>query len=568
MSTPRARWSDAEKKAVLDCYGVATNADDFFNLLKGTLGASYFRRSAKAYLTFLNESLLPKTDPRRPVYQSLCEANQKEIAALKAAEEAAKLAAATPTPPVPVSITPAAPDPVTPAVLGPVVPTPPTPVVVDGPGVETLALSDPYNWVEKEVDVVPRVPPGRAAPPSLFKDPQADATLNGGRLPTLNEALAAQEAEAFAAGATNRRVVGDYLATEEGRKAIAASMVQPIRGVGARVSTEPVTKPAVKPDPTALVPRHYPALPSKGALSADDLAQVFGLARTKVVDAITFGFIPSLDGSTVRHLIAQSIHDAMSEGHTFSEACRLVNPNSTGLLPMEALIEKVDPETAADDQCAEVVPGFDAGKVTLQVDAWEVSGGPMNPKSVAKMAADLNAKGPPTTVEVLSGPPSLFQGGEVFPVAQSVEVASEPAKTVETGDLFKEFPLQEVPLPERGAWAAAYDKDFMVPSVSKTGVPNGNEDVFKDMTATQVPSGAFEQYTLEAVRDGVITTAQGLDILNPSDTTKALWALSLLASGKITVVQCDRLLFAKSPPAPSAHYERPAGYGLPIPSQK
>ena len=56
----------------------------------------------------------------------------------------------------------------------------------------------------------------------------------------------------------------------------------------------------------------------------------------------------------------------------------------------------------------------------------------------------------------------------------------------------------------------------------------------------------FEQYTLEAVRDGIVGVAQGVDILGHKDTRRAEWALSLLASGKITVDQCDRLLFAKS----------------------
>ena len=72
--------------------------------------------------------------------------------------------------------------------------------------------------------------------------------------------------------------------------------------------------------------------------------------------------------------------------------------------------------TAPDvaDPPAVVVPGTGAGKVTLQVDDWTVTGGPMNPKSVAKMAADLNTQGPfVTSVEVLKGPPALFQGGEV-----------------------------------------------------------------------------------------------------------------------------------------------------------
>ena len=581
MSITRGHWSEDEKKAVLDCYNAATDADGFFVLLKGMLGAAFARRSAKAYLTYLNEVLLPKTDPRRPVYQSLCDLNQKEIAARKAAEEAAKLAASASLV-VPVVVTP--------AVAAPV-------LAADGQG-EAPVVSDTYNWVEAEVDVVPRVPPGRVAPPSLFRDPA---------LPTLKEAMASQaaeraaelavqgqakfdsaqaELEAIAARvpefatapsrtacvllhteltdnlaailrgildipATHRATLGqrindvkacitaaytvacmpfytapvdvkrsavrELLATDEGRKTLAASMTQPIRGTARAVSAEPVSKPAVTPDPTALVPRHYPALPPKAKLTADEVAQVFGLHRTKVVDAFAYGFVQTLDGTHISHRTAQRIHDAMSEGHSFSEACRQVNPNATGLLPMEALIEKVD-EFTEDDQSAVVLPDTEAGEVTLKVHEWKVMGRPLNPKSVAAMAEDLNTRGPLFVgpVEVLSGPKSLFQGGEVFPFANPVETPN---------------PVSEPPLEDPSRMSLVE---------------------FTPELASEVAPGASERYTLEAVRDGVITVAQAADILAPTDTRKAVWALGLLASGHITVVQCDRLIFAKTVPFPGS----------------
>lgn len=480
MSISRARWSDTEKKAVLDCYHLATDADDFFVLLKNTLGASFFRRTVKAYLTFLNDSLLPKTDPRRPVYQSLCEANQKEITAHKAAEA---LLYGQPSVPTPVTAAPAVEPPATPVIVA---------------TTATPAPAPNYNWVTEEVDVVPRVPPGRVAPPSLFRDPA---------LPTLTEALATQAAEHAA---------------------------QP--------------RPVVTPDPKALVPRHYPALPPKAKFTADELATVFGLHRTKVVDAFAYGFIQTLDGAHITYQTAQRVHDAMSEGHSFSEACRLVNPNSTGLLPMEALIEKVDPP-AVEDPPAVVVPGTGAGKVTLQVDDWTVMGGPMNPKSVAKMAADLNTQGPfVTSVEVLKGPPALFQGGEVFPVVQSVEVPAQPAKTVEPGEALpggESVQYAEVTRIKLNP-AAMSVEDMANHILVDSGVSPAVAQAVTKALAEDVTAGAFEDYTLEAVRDGVITVAQAVDILNPAGTHKAVWALSLLSSGKITVAQCDRLLFAKS----------------------
>jgi len=530
MSTARARWSDAEKKAVLDCYNLAADADDFFKLLELALGASYFRRTIKAYLTFLNDNLLPKTDPRRPVYQSLCEANQKEIAANKAAEEAAKLAAATPVPPVPATVTPASPSPVTGAVG---VTT--TPVVLpEGDWVEK------YDWVEKEVDVVPRVPPGRAVQPSLFRDPQAveGASKSAGPFPTLTQALAAHTAQ--------------YLAK-----------------TSAAATGEPAAKPAVTPDPAALVPRYYPQLPSKATISAVEVARVLSISPTEVEYAIAYGIIPSWDSSHVTLHTAQRIHDAMSEGHSFSGACGQVNPASVGTLPMETLIKGVDaikaaqPGTTVEDQSPTVVPNTEAGKVGLKADDWTVSGGPMNPKSVSEMAA---RSGSP--IEVLAGPPSLFQQGEVFPVspmlypvpqatelrgALSVEVSSEPAKTVEA-------PGEVTP----GGEFFQYAESIRIKLTGPDSAPNGNGDVFLTPAREEHPNlvahppvkgpgepakttdAGFEQYTLEAVRDGIVGVAQGVDILGHKDTRRAEWALSLLASGKITVDQCDRLLFAKS----------------------
>jgi hypothetical protein len=606
MSITRGHWSDAEKKAVLDCYHAAADADGFFYLLtttfKSPFASPYPRRTAKAYLTYLNEVLLPKTDPRRPVYQSLCDLNQKEIAARKTAEEAANLAAAPPPVAAPV-------------------------LVADGQGVETPAVSDTYNWVEAEVDVVPRVPPGRVAPPSLFRDPN---------LPTLNEAMASQAAEratelaarrqakldsaqalleAIAARVpefatspsttacvllhteltealavilkdfpdipvahraslrqriddvkaciqaaytvaqvpwgntpeTARRFDGatrfqELLATDEGRETLAGSMIQPIRGTAQAVSAEPVAKSAVRPDPTALAPRHYPALPPKAKLTANELAHVFSLHRTKVVDAFAYGFIQTLDGTHISYQTAQRIHDAMSEGHSFSEACRQVNPNATGLLPMEALIEKV--YTPVEDQEAVVVPNTEAGAVTLKVHGWEVSGRPLNPRSVDKMANDLNTQGPLAVgpVEVLSGPPTLFQGGEVFPFANPVETPAEPAKEVVNsavtpgGASFQYAESTRVRL----------DPVHGVIVLDEVVLDEIHETPLVPVDAREVQSGGFERYTLEAVHDGFITTAQGLDILQPRDTNKAVWALSLLASGKITVTQCDRILFAKT----------------------
>lgn len=562
MSTARARWSDAEKKAVLDCYNLAADADDFFKLLELALGASYFRRTIKAYLTFLNDNLLPKTDPRRPVYQSLCEANQKEIAANKAAEEAAKLAAATPVPPVPATVTPASPSPVTGAVG---VTT--TPVVLpEGDWVEK------YDWVEKEVDVVPRVPPGRATPPSLFKDPRASSAQEN-RLPTLSEALAAQATAQATEHAASRKTVGEFLATEEGRKILAASMAHPVRGTPASVSAgavfKPTVTPVVTPDPAALVPRYYPQLPSKATISAVEVARVLSISPTEVEYAIAYGIIPSWDSSHVTLHTAQRIHDAMSEGHSFSGACGQVNPASVGTLPMETLIKGVDaikaaqPGTTVEDQSPTVVPNTEAGKVTLKADDWTVSGGPMNPKSVSEMAA---RSGSP--IEVLAGPPSLFQQGEVFPVspmlypvpqatelrgALSVEVSSEPAKTVEA-------PGEVTP----GGEFFQYAESIRIKLTGPDSAPNGNGDVFLTPAREEHPNlvahppvkgpgepakttdAGFEQYTLEAVRDGIVGVAQGVDILGHKDTRRAEWALSLLASGKITVDQCDRLLFAKS----------------------
>lgn len=498
-STTRARWSDDEKKAVLDSYNLATDADDFFRILTANMPQPYHRRTVKAYLTHLNEVLVPKTDPRRPVYQSLCDANQKELQELRVVaqiqsdliqasdamvlrygnatnlDEMNKVSAdwlwalndlrnrvdkgnfstghtktlrddlAVATEKVALAVTRA-----TEFISNPVqVPVTPTP---------SFAPPDAFDWVFKEVDVVPRVPPGRATPPSLFRDPT---------LPTLTEALAQKDAADAASEAKEEGSVT--------KSTLAASMVAPVRGAGPRVTSEP----------KALTPRHYPQLPAKSALTVDEFAKVFSLDRNKVSDAITYGFLPSLGGSSVTYHAAQKIHNAMSEGHSFAEACRIVNPSSTGILPMKALFEPPpvsggyvpSVETVEvplkEEQFPVVVPGHEAGRVNLTDGSWTVSGGPMNPRSISKMSKDLQAtSGAPLEVTVPASPP------------KSVEAPSAPF----TGHV---------------------------------------------------------EYTLEAVRDGVLTIAQAMDILHPIDTRKAAWALGLLTASKITVTQCDRLLFAK-----------------------
>ncbi len=133
--------------------------------------------------------------------------------------------------------------------------------------------------------------------------------------------------------------------------------------------------------------------------------------------------------------------------------------------------------------------------------------------------------------EVVAGFPECRLGqhtlprppGEVLPGGESVQYAEST----------------RVKLP--GSMSEVADHILVDSGVSPSVAQAVTKAMVEDVTA-----GAFEDYTLEAVRDGVITVAQAVDILNPSGTHKAVWALSLLASGKITVAQCDRLLFAKS----------------------
>lgn len=526
MSHTRARWSDAEKKAVLDAYHQASDAAEFFALLDAAMGPGYVRRTAKAYLTYLNETLLPKAAPRRPVYQSLCDENQKELAEARAV--AAFLADITQESNAAV------------ARYGGVL-TYDEKNTVSGPWVQMLlgfrerlnlgnftdkhageirtaliaaadkvdaaarsaddaikkreqahlavanntdgVLSQSFEWVVKEVDVVPRVPPGRKSSPSLFRDPT---------LPTLNEALAAQAANHAAA-------------TQEAAVQVATQTTP---------STEAeAPRPAVKPDPTAVVPKHYPPLPDKEALTAGDLAQVFNLQRTTVADALAYGFLPTLNGSTIRRVLAEEIHRIMSEGHSFSEACRRVNPSSSGLLPMEAL--NMGPQNGVEPQEPVVVPGTQAGSVSFKADGARVSGGPLNERSFQKVVSDHTAVG----VKDIETPKSLFRN---------------PAPTAPSVPTVKQVEMPVAPTPE------------VLEVTPATADPKKELSDLVDSLTSQITSEAdHRQFTLEAVHAGILSVEQGVTILEHRDEAKCRWALGLLAATKITVVQCDRLLFAK-----------------------
>jgi hypothetical protein len=531
--TTRARWSDDERIAVVAAFydPQNTTVEDFFSAVEKKLGTPYRRRTMKAYVTFLNEYLNThdKGADRSGMYQTLCDANQRELAAQKVAEALAtyKTAVASLTAEMdrilgdstltsldisacrvkaldalyvlqndvyktrgvdPVEVSNLYVDTknyVESRMRGAILAIPATPLAVP---------ATPLAEILAEVDVVPRVPPGRAPQRVAFRDPlappdaaDADPSTTGvPGLPTLTQALS------------------DYSA----KYALAASMVAPVRGAGPSVTAEPVTK-VVVPNPMAVVPKHYPALPAKPKLTADELAQVFGIHRNRVVDAFAYGFVPTLDGIHITYHTARRLHDVMSEGHSFSEACRQVNPSSSGILPMEALIEKEDPPVH-EEQSPVVVPNTEAGKVGLQLECWAAVGEPLNPRSVDKIEGRLK------------GDLKVLFAGHLYP-AEDLMSAEEP--TVAPDDpLTRELPISTLDLTSK---TPATDPDYIVP-------------------APEVPSGAFEEYTLEAVRDGILTTAQAVDILALTDTRKAVWALSLLASGKITVAQCDRLLHAKS----------------------
>lgn len=106
-------------------------------------------------------------------------------------------------------------------------------------------------------------------------------------------------------------------------------------------------KPAVKPDPNATMPRYF-SLPTtyhtrqntRQRFDSDDIAETFGLPKSRVVDAFNLGQLPA---GGLSFIAFTELYNSMCDGHDFDQACMVASKSE------KDNEVKVDPIVPAED---------------------------------------------------------------------------------------------------------------------------------------------------------------------------------------------------------------------------
>ena len=438
--TTRARWSTDERTAVLEAYNTLSTKEEFYAFVRATVPNAP-HRTAKAYLTYLNEAFPASQGPRRDIYQSLCDFSRTEIASANAASPTASSV-----------ITEEAEYEEVLKDLGSFATPPPAPPLA--------------AWVE-EINPTPLTPP-RPVRPSLFRDPLAPHETEAPRLPTLTEAAAA-----------------GFLKTS------------------LPLSVESPAKPEVKPDPGAITPRHLSPLPAnREYFTTIHVALLLGVHKSDVEEALLHS-IPMVTGKGIPRDAVEHLHRALSEGHSFKDACKTIprEPRASLMgVPVDSAtletphgggIPKYSPETTVRLRAPD---GDKEPAVARTVNFTDVSKHGWTPRAVTEHPLPTS-----TLVEFAK----VAQGPGLSP-------ASGPEGVVgPTGPI----------LPP----ASPTD-----PTVSGLHGNKGSEDVIL--------------FTLEGVREGILSHSQALDILGLSASERARWVLGLVTARKINLTQAGLLL--------------------------
>ena len=317
------------------------------------------------------------------------------------------------------------------------------------------------------------------------------------------------------------------------------------------------TRAVVKPDPGAIVPVYYAIEPSlQGApfYGAGELSRIFNIKRSRVSDALAYGYIPvhtSGDGEAVITLtVFRPLYDAMCEGHAWEHACHLaavatrptkVEPS----VPAEAL-HAPDPATpdslkaGEENHRAKLSPGDSLNDPNP--DATEIF-------TIEEAANVLGMDKPDRLFATISdgGFPAVMAGGQWYilrsdlkrlkgnlSVGLSIEealkrggapecVLSVPVETSWTVNLAPLTPVE------------ADEVAHLTPV--KPAAP-ATETVDPAVTPDQ-----HRRFTLEGLKGGVFSIDEAVRLLGgASDPAKTAWAFGLLREGRITVEQTVKLL--------------------------
>jgi len=511
----RARWSDAEKLAVMAAYNATDTAEEFFRHFRASVPTAPVR-TTKAYITYLCETI---REDRRPVYEDLSRMLQQELRKEKERLAALKEAQAPKVEP--------------PKVEAPKVEAPKASIpdyldeIKDGPMDVPVKTPSP-NFVG---DARPKPTPHAAVPRhyrvpvytqmdfsyadivAFFAVPEVmvKAALDGGVIPSHEGSV---RREVFMALHESMSDGLDFdAACDVIREKFREKPIVPAE----KLYAPTVEKSPIEPDPYLKGPfpiekkQEAPTLddPNSDAMDAftvEEAAAALGLTDTGILlTAINRDGFPAvkIDGKwCITRADLKRVRALRESGFTVEEALKRagapVPPTS------------VPSETSWTDHIAPLTPE-EAGETDARPDVvdrdpvWEMV-------SLEDLASELH-------IHVAS----VYQGVSDHPLVRK--------HGDDLGVPRQAFDLIEEKWRKCRNLSAAFDF-----AAEKLGVlPPPPAEIY-------VAEMDERQWALEALGEGVFTVEQALKIAGVTDTPRNRWPLGLLGRGEITLAQAAKLL--------------------------
>ena len=330
------------------------------------------------------------------------------------------------------------------------------------------------------------------------------------------------------------------------------------------------TKAVVKPDPGAIVPVYYaiePSLQDAPFYGAAELSRIFNVKRSRVSDALAYGYIPvvtSGDGETVITLaVFRPLYEAMCEGHAWEHACHLA---AVALRPKaEPVVDSLYDEVKAEPEIGNgKLPHGKGSKLSPRDSLDDPNPDAQGSFTIEEAMAVLGLDKPDYLL-------SLIEQGNFPAVKESGkwQVLRADLKRVQAlradGLLSLNEALKragslecEINVPVETSWT-----DHLAPlSVGEDGVASsaGTEvprvltvnscqndlGIIFDSIGGVVPAVTPDQhrrFTLGGLKSGVFSIEEAVKLLGEkTGLAKTVWAFNLLQCGRITVDQAVKLL--------------------------
>jgi hypothetical protein len=508
----RARWSDAEKLAVMAAYNATDTAEEFFRHFRASVPTAPVR-TTKAYITYLCETI---REDRRPVYEDLSRMLQQELRKEKERLAALKEAQA-------------------PKVEAPKVEAPKASIpdyldeIKDGPMDVPVKTPSP-NFVG---DARPKPTPHAAVPRhyrvpvytqmdftyadivAFFAVPEVmvKAALDGGVIPS-HEGSVRREVfmalhESMSDG-LDFDAACDVIREKFREKPIVPAVEEaPVEPDPNKVREGYIPNPFLKGPFPIEKKQEAPTLDdpnpdAKEAFTVEEAAKALGLSSTDtVLTAIRRDRFPAVKVDGKWYLTRADLKRVLAlrdSSFSIEEAFKRAGapPVAIPTLNDTSWTDNLAPLTPEEEGLAAALPD-----VVDRDPVWEAV-------SLEALASELH-------IHVAS----VYQG------------VSDHLLVQKHGDDLG-VPRQAFDLIEEKWRKCRNLKEAFDYAAEKLGV--------LPPPAPATETGDERVWTLEALRDGVFTAEQARDILGLKDAARTNWALGLLAAGKVTLDQAAKLL--------------------------